>query len=96
MENTLNLAAVTAALANLSDDRTLCELSDWAINTLRAAFGQEGGTALLKEEAARIGADLTFEEYLHANRQGSHFRLTRNQRAAVFAALVTHRATRAF
>jgi hypothetical protein len=34
-ENTMTRDALTTRLSNLSDDETRCELSDWAVNTLR-------------------------------------------------------------
>jgi len=89
---------LTGALSNLSDSETRCELSDWAVNTIRDHLAASGlkatqGNTLLNEELGRIrGAGITldadgFVPYLRTRRAGSGFRLNRRVRCAVFAQL---------
>lgn len=89
----MNTAAIIAPLAIAY--RELGELNDAAINTVREFCAVNGynTAALMVEEIERIEADnLDLEGYRRARRIGSHFRLARSARCAIWAVYETRRA----
>lgn len=90
----MHVATAQKHLANLSDDETRCELSDWAVNTLREEFGHAVAHAVCVEEFARIhrAGITTLIGYLRTRRPGSTHRLNRAQRVAVYCNYATQAA----
>lgn len=86
--------AIVLVIGTESD---LIDLNDWAVNTVREYCRPLGYNTdvLVSDEAARIDCEgLNLEGYLNAVRTGSHYRLQRSVRRAVFAVIMTRRALR--
>ena len=87
--------ALALTLGTFAD---LVDANDWAVNTVREYAAERGynAAAIVAEETRRIDADaLNLAAYLTCRRTGSHHRLTRLVRRAVWAAIATRRACRA-
>ena len=94
MEDTTTM--VLRLLAKNTEE-SLVDLNDWAVNTLREFCLLMGynPVAVVQAEALIIqGEDLTLDEYKRYRRIGSHFRLQRRIRAAVWAVVATRKRLR--
>ncbi len=74
----------------------LIDLNDWAVNTVRGYCRAYGYNAvrLIAEETVRIDGKArgSLNLYLTVRRTGSHYRLQRAIRKAVFAVIMSRRA----